>query len=190
MQQVRLAGFGGQGIILAGHILGKAATVYDGREAVLTQAYGPEARGGSCSADVVISEEFIDYPYFDHPEILVIMSQEAYTKYAPTLAPGGTLIIDSGLVKAEGEGILRAPFSRLAEELGARIAANIVMLGFLSEATGVVRHEALEEAVRTSVKEKFVALNMKALDAGYRSANEIGAGTQAREGQARMEGRP
>ncbi len=167
MQQVRLAGFGGQGIILAGHILGKAATVYQGHEAVLTQAYGPEARGGACSADLVISDEPIDYPYIDRPDLLVVMSQEAHSKYAPTLAPDGTLIIDSQLVRAEGEGIIRAPFTRLAEELGARIAANIVMLGFLASVTDSVRLQALEEAVRTSLREKFVPLNLKALEAGY-----------------------
>jgi len=170
---VRLAGFGGQGIVLAGYILGKAAAVYDGQEAVLTQSYGPEARGGACSADLIISREAIDYPYIDRPDILVVMSQEAYTRYAPTLAPEGLMIIDSDLVKAEGEGFLQAPFTRLAEELGARIAANIVMLGFLTATTGIVSRQALEEAVRTSVRERFIALNLKALEAGYQYGKRI-----------------
>src|SRR3990170_4993194 len=80
-QEVRLAGFGGQGIILAGYVLGKAAALYDGKNAILTQSYGPEARGGACSAELVISDEPIDYPLLSQPDFLVCMSQEAFSKY-------------------------------------------------------------------------------------------------------------
>src|SRR3970282_2455512 len=96
-QEVRLGGFGGQGIILAGYMLGKAAALYDGKEAVFTQAYGPEARGGACSADLVISDEAIDYPMVSRPELLVLMSQEAFTKYGSAGADGAPPLVALGL---------------------------------------------------------------------------------------------
>src|SRR3972149_10233566 len=97
-QEVRLGGFGGQGIILAGYMLGKAAALYDGKEAVFTQAYGPEARGGACSADLVISDEPIGYPMVSRPELLVLMSQEAFTKYGSAGGAGGQLVLGNGFV--------------------------------------------------------------------------------------------
>src|SRR3990172_12200125 len=107
-QEVRLGGFGGQGIILAGYILGKAAALYDGKEAVFTQAYGPEARGGACSADLVISDEPIGYPMVSRPDLLVLMSQEAFTKYGSAVADGAQLIVDTDLVeRATGKEWLR-----------------------------------------------------------------------------------
>src|SRR3989337_4385141 len=96
-QEVRLGGVGGQGIILAGYILGKAAALYDGKEAVFTQAYGPEARGGACSAELVISDEAIDYPMVSRPDLLVLMSQEAFTKYGSAGAPGAPPILGFAL---------------------------------------------------------------------------------------------
>src|SRR3990170_2845279 len=133
-QEVRLAGFGGQGIILAGYVLGKAAALYDGHEAVFSQSYGPEARGGACAAEVVICDEPVDYPLFELADIVVAMSQEAFSKYGSTLKPDGVLLLDSDLVKTDTAGprVHRAPFTRLAEGLGNRMAANVVMLGFLT----------------------------------------------------------
>src|SRR3990167_2534640 len=124
-REVRRGGFGGQGIILAGYMLGKAAALYDGKEAVFTQAYGPEARGGACSADLVISDEQIDYPMVSRPDLLVLMSQEAFTKYGSAVAEGAQLIVDSDLVEgATGQQWLRdIPATRLAAELGNRIGA-------------------------------------------------------------------
>src|SRR3972149_7606969 len=87
-QEVRLGGFGGQGIVLAGYILGKAAALYDGKEAVFTQSYGPEARGGACAAELVISDDVIDYPMVSRPDLLVLMSPEAFTKYGSAVAAG------------------------------------------------------------------------------------------------------
>jgi len=167
--EVRLAGFGGQGIILAGYILGKAAALYDGKEAVFTQSYGPEARGGACAAAVIVSDEPIDYPLVTRPDCLVLMSQEAFTTYGPLVNEGCIVIMDGDLVDTttEGERIHRVPFTRLAEELGNRIVANMVMLGALTAATGVVGREAMEESIRTSVRERTVPLNLKAFAAGY-----------------------
>src|SRR3990172_1508352 len=171
-QEVRLGGFGGQGVILAGDILGKADALYDGKEAVFTQAYGPEARGGACSADLVISDEAIDYPMVSRPELLVLMSQEAFTKYGSAVADGAQLIVDSDLVEsATGKEWLRhIPATRLAAELGNRMVANVIMLGFLSATTGVVRREALEEAIRTTVRPALLDLNLKALACGFEYA--------------------
>ncbi len=166
-QEIRLAGFGGQGIILAGYILGKAAALYGGKNAILTQSYGPEARGGACSAELVVDDQAIDYPMLESPSIVVLMSQEAFKKYGSQAAPGATIMIDSDLVQGAPEEWRGIPATRLAEEMGTRISANIVMLGFLTGVTGLLSREAMEEAVRTSVPARTVDLNLKAFAAGY-----------------------
>lgn len=169
MQQgVRLAGFGGQGIILSGYILGKAAALYDGKEAVFSQSYGPEARGGACAAQVVISHEPVNYHLFEQADCLALLSQEAYQEYGHAIKPNATVIVDSDLVQLNGkdDAILQAPFSATAEELGNRIVANIVMLGFFTAAAGLVSPEAMKESIRTSVRERFIELNLTAFDHG------------------------
>lgn len=168
-QEVRLGGFGGQGIVLAGYILGKAAALYDGKEAVLTQSYGPEARGGACAAELIIGDEPIDYPMVTSPELLVLMSQEAFSKYGSAAAEGAQLIVDTDLVEGakEKDWVRDIPATRLAEELGNRMVANVIMLGYLSATTGVVSREALEESVRTTVRPALADLNVKAFNAGY-----------------------
>lgn len=175
--QVRICGYGGQGIVLAGMLLGKAASLYDGKEAVFTQAYGPEARGGASTADVVISTEPVDYPLVTEADIVVALFQEAFTRYSPTLRDGGTLIVEEDLVQLNGYAgpVARVPATRIAESLGARIATNIVVLGFLVGLTEVVSAEAALEAVRQTVKPKTLELNLKAFDAGYRCGVAEGA---------------
>jgi 2-oxoglutarate ferredoxin oxidoreductase subunit gamma len=183
--EIRLTGFGGQGIILSGYIVGKAAAIHDEKQATFTQSYGPESRGGACSAQVIISDEPVSYPHLIDPSILVVMSQEAYNKYAPALRGDALLIIDQDLVETgeisgdlgSGDGVklLSVPATRLAEELGRKIVANIVMLGFfaavISEA--VVSVEALREAVRTSVPKGTEELNLKAFQKGYEYGSVI-----------------
>lgn len=175
-EEVRLAGFGGQGIILAGYILGKAAALYDKKEAIFTQAYGPEARGGACSAEVVISDEPIDYPLVSQPKYVAIMSEEAFSKYGSAAAEGAVLMVDSDLVETASRlgwahGI---PATRLAQELGTRIVSNMVMLGFFCGVTGLVSDAAMEEAVRTSVPAKTIDLNVKAFNTGLEYARSGG----------------
>ncbi|MDP6606321.1 MAG: 2-oxoacid:acceptor oxidoreductase family protein [Dehalococcoidia bacterium] len=178
-KEIRLAGFGGQGIILAGYILGKAAGLYADKEAVFTQSYGPEARGGACAAQVIVSDEPVDYPLFDEAEFLVLMSQEAAEKYGPTAKIGATVLIDTELVDLSSVDlpdveVLGAPFTRIAEQdFGLRIVANIVMLGFVTAATGLVEREAAEEAIRTEVKERFIDLNLRAFAAGLERGQQI-----------------
>jgi len=168
-KEIRFAGFGGQGMILAGHIAGKAAAVYDGKEAVLTQSYGPEARGGASAAEVALDDQFIDYPLISQPDVSAILSQEAYDKYIGQAKEGSIIILEEDLVESplQGDNIYRIPCTRLAEDLGRRIIANIVMLGAFTAATGLISKEAMLESVRTTVPPKTIDLNVKAFEAGY-----------------------
>lgn len=170
--EIRLGGFGGQGIILGGLILGRAATVYAGRNAVLSQSYGPESRGGACMAELIISDGEISYPRVVTPDLAVMLSQEAYTKYGRTRPPQSPLIVDEDLVKTDdevekGRPMLKAPTTRLAEELGRRMVANIVMLGVLCGATQLVNAEAMRQAVATSVPRGTEEINLRAFEAGH-----------------------
>lgn len=167
--EIRLAGFGGQGIILAGYVLGRAAALYGGKEAVFTQSYGPEARGGACAAEIVIDDERIDYPLVTRPDFVVCMSQEAFSKYGAGIAEGAQLIVDTDLVErgTSRQYLRHIPATRMAEDLGNRMAANMVMLGFFAGATGVISRGALEESVKNTVRPKTVELNLKAVAAGF-----------------------
>ena len=169
--EVRLSGFGGQGIILSGYILGKAVSIYDHRNATLMQSYGPESRGGAAATEIVASDDRIDYPKVTQPNVAVAMSQEAYGKYGQDIAEGGTLIVDEDLVKdpeaPEGCQLLIIPATRMAEELGRKIVANMVMLGFVGAATEVAQAESLREAIRTTVPPGTEALNLRAFQKGY-----------------------
>jgi 2-oxoglutarate ferredoxin oxidoreductase subunit gamma len=179
--EIRVGGFGGQGIILAGYVLGRAATVHAGRNAVMAQSYGPESRGGACMTEVVIADGEIAYPRVVDPALVVVMSQQAYAKYALDRSDGCVLIVDEDLVAPEEEPeptrpLLKAPATRLAEELGQRIAANIVMLGFVSGATQVVPYGVLREAVAASVPRGSEETNLTALERGYQHALELVGG--------------
>jgi 2-oxoglutarate ferredoxin oxidoreductase subunit gamma len=167
--EIRFAGYGGQGIALLGFLTGKAAVIHDRKQAVFTQSYGPEARGGASSADLVLSEHEIDYPLVSQPDVLVVMFQEAYQRFRPNLKPGGTLLVDEGLVKtgAETGGCYRIPATRMAEQLGKKIVANIVMLGGFAALTGLITRQALEETLRSTLKPSIVDLNLKALAKGW-----------------------
>src|SRR3990170_5541418 len=161
-KEIRISGFGGQGVVLAGYILGKALAIYDGFEAVMTQSYGPEARGGASSANIVVSDESIDYPFVQQPDILVALSQEGYTRFRPGVKPGGLILIDQDLVIAfNDDQPMNIPATRLAEELGRRVVANVVMLGFFTSVSGLIHREAMEKAIQTSVKSKTVPLNLQ-----------------------------
>ena len=132
--EIRVAGFGGQGVILAAMVMGKAYAVFEGKFATLTQSFGPEARGGACSAQVILSDSPVLYPYVTKPDVLVVMSQEAYSIFAPQVRENGTLIIEQDLVRTDtlpsGVRVFSCPATRLAEELGKKMVLNIVMVGF------------------------------------------------------------
>lgn len=174
--EIRLAGFGGQGIGLAGLILGKAVSLYDGLEAVMTQAYGPEARGGASSTNLVVADRPIDYPFVQEADILVTLSQEAYTRFRDEAKPEAIVIIDEDLVQpSPQDSCLKVPATKLAEDLGRRIVANVVMLGFFTATTGLVERESIEDAIKSSVRENVLELNMKAFAAGYEYARKLKA---------------
>lgn len=169
MLEISLSGTGGQGLILAGIILAEAA-ILDGKQAIQTQSYGPEARGGASKAEVIISEEEIDYPKVLAPDILLVMSQEACNKYAGILKKNGKLLADSTLVKEisgrEAE-VIDLPITRTArEELGNAMFANIIALGALVAATGAVSEDSLIKAVLARVPRGTEEKNQKALALG------------------------
>lgn len=170
--EVRIAGFGGQGVILAANILGKAASIYSPGYATLTQNYGPEARGGASSAQLVISDEPILYPYTTRPDVLVVLSQEAYTRFVDEMNPGGILLVEQDLVRLSGvphdARVYGIPATRLAEEkLGKKIVLNVVMVGFFAAKTGLLPDEAYRGAIADSVPAAARELNMRAFDVGY-----------------------
>ena len=175
--ELKIGGFGGQGVILSGQVIGKAAALFDNKYSAMTQSFGPEARGSACSSQVIVSDNPILYPYVRRPSILVVMSQEAYTKFSPALEPKGMLVYESELVElgAVPSGIKTAgiPSTRIAEELGRRIVSNIVMTGFFTAVTGVVTKEAMEKAIQASVPAGTERLNLAAFGRGYAyGANE------------------
>ena len=171
LTEIRIAGFGGQGVILSAIVIGKAASVFQGGFATMTQNFGPEARGGACSAQVILSDVPVLYPYVTRPDILVVMSQEAYSKFSPELKDDGILIVEEGLVRVSelkpATRVFSVPATRLAEELGKRMVLNIVMVGFFAAVTGLVAPQALRKAVADSVPPAFQELNLKAFDRGF-----------------------
>ena len=172
-KEIRISGFGGQGVVLSGMILGKAFSLFEGMEAVMTQAYGPEARGGASSANIVVADRPIDYPFVQEADILVALSQEAYTRFRPEAKPDAIVIIDNELVTPHEDDVTQnIPATKLAEELGRRIVANVVMLGFFTAVTGLVKREAMEKAIEDSVRPKTFELNLKAFEAGFQFAHQ------------------
>ncbi len=173
--EIRLAGEGGQGMILAGIILAEAAAIYDGKQATQTQSYGPEARGGASRAEVVISEGEIDHPEVLSADVVVALSQEAYKKFAKTVHAGGLLIVDEDRVTVEpGVDAVKIPVTRLAQETtGKVITANTVALGALVGLTGVVSRQAIEQAVVARAPKGTEEMNRKALEAGFLAAESI-----------------
>jgi 2-oxoglutarate ferredoxin oxidoreductase subunit gamma len=171
LTEIRIAGFGGQGVILSAIVLGKAASIYQGEFATMTQNFGPEARGGACSAQLMLSDQPVLYPYVTQPDILVVMSQEAYTKFAPELKDRGMLLIERDLVRVSEmpaqTRIYSIPATRIAEELGKRMVLNIVMVGFFAAVTQLLEADAVRKAIADSVPSSFRELNLKAFDKGY-----------------------
>lgn len=176
--EIRIGGFGGQGVIMAGIILGKAASLFDGNNAVQTQSYGPEARGGASKCEVIISDDEINYPKVENPNILVAMSHEALLKYIVDLEDGGILIIDSSsniveediadFVKDHNITVYRAETTKTAtEDIGLKIVANIVMIGVITKITNVISKESAIKAIESSVPKGTEEKNINAFEAGY-----------------------
>jgi 2-oxoglutarate ferredoxin oxidoreductase subunit gamma len=168
--EIRITGFGGQGVVLAGHIIGRACAIHAQLDATMIQSFGPEARGSACSATLAISEGEVLYPYITRPDILVAMSSEGYEKYRRELKDDGILLYEQDLVRptvGDDQKALGIPSTRIAESLGRKIVQNIVMVGFFAAVTDLVSHEALREAVKHSVPAGTEDLNLAAFDRGY-----------------------
>jgi 2-oxoglutarate ferredoxin oxidoreductase subunit gamma len=168
--EIRLAGFGGQGIIRAGLILATAAAIYGDKNAVETQSYGPESRGGACKSEVVISDGEIDFPKVTEPDVLIAMSQEAYNTYVDTLKKGGTIFLDSDLVPKEKVTshirVFRVPATKIAEEVGKSLVANVVMLGALTSITNLVSPKSMKKSILSTIPMGTEKLNLEAFKRG------------------------
>jgi len=174
--EIRFSGAGGQGLITAGIILAEAATIIEGKSAVQSQSYGPEARGGASKSEVIISEGPIDYPKATVVDACLAMTQEAADKYANGIKDGGLLLLDADFVPRVPEGnfkIVKIPIMRTAkEDVGREIVANVVALGAMIALTDVVSREAGEKAVVARVPEAFIELNRKAYNLGFEKVKE------------------
>ena len=174
--EIVLSGSGGQGMILAGRILSEAASLYDKKAAVMSQSYGPEARGGASRAEIIISSGEIDYPKVMGADILLAMTQEALDKYGELLNPGGLLVADETLVKtipSRFKHVFKAPFTLKAIKLlDAPIVANVIALGALTSITDIVSREALINAVVARVKKKILIFDRIAVDTGFKLAED------------------
>ncbi|MGQ9584428.1 MAG: 2-oxoacid:acceptor oxidoreductase family protein [Anaerolineae bacterium] len=173
--EVRLAGEGGQGIILAGIILAEAAALYEGKNVVQTQDYGPEARGGASKAELVIAEGPIYYPKVLQADLLLAMSQEACDKYGFDVKEDGIIVVDSSKVdRVHTSRAYQVPLTTLAVEVtGEAVTANILALGLIVGLSGVVSRESLEKAVSERVPARSRPLNLKALEAGFAEAEGL-----------------
>jgi 2-oxoglutarate ferredoxin oxidoreductase subunit gamma len=173
VSEIKIGGFGGQGVILTGIIIGKAAAIFDDKYSTMTQAFGPEARGSSCSSQVIISDNKILYPYVAQPDVLIVMSQDACARFVPEMKKDSKAILlyEKDLVKLEGVDCKASSFgipaTRFAEELGRTMVLNIVMVGFFTSATKLISADAMRNAVKDSVPRGTEALNLSAFDKGY-----------------------
>ena len=182
--EVRLSGEGGQGLVLAGKILAEAAAIHDGLNATQSQSYGPEARGGASRSEVILSDEDIDFPKATELDLVLALTQESCDQYSGDLKPGGLLLVDADAVAnvPAGSGrVWRVPVIRSARErLGRAVVANIVVLGVMARAAGVVSEESLRKAIRARVPRGTEELNLRAFDLGLAMAEEMRAAGAAR----------
>jgi 2-oxoglutarate ferredoxin oxidoreductase subunit gamma len=165
-KEIRIAGFGGQGIVLAGRILGEAA-INSGYKAVQTQSYGPESRGGAARSEVVISDGSVDYPRVMDADVLVVLSQPGYDKYSGDIRKKALIIVDKDLVETDDKNLIRVPFTKTADSLGRKIVANIVMLGYLIGITDIIPKKKMADTIKENIPKGTEKLNMKAFEKGY-----------------------
>jgi 2-oxoglutarate ferredoxin oxidoreductase subunit gamma len=180
--EIRVTGFGGQGVVLSAYIMGRACAIHAGGHATMIQSFGPEARGSACSATLVVSDTRVLYPYIRRPDVFMVMSAEGYERYHDELKPDGILIYEKNLVHPvlkEGQPAFGIASTRIAESLGRSIIQNIVMLGFFAAVTQIVPREQFREAVKASVPAGTEELNLRAFDAGCAYFDEEYGGKSA-----------
>ena len=174
--EIRITGFGGQGVVLSGHIIGQACAIHADKHATMIQSFGPEARGSACSATLAVSDTEVLYPYIQRPDIFVVMSAEGYEKFGDELKEGGMLVYEQDLVHPEfkeGQKAYGVPSTRIAESLGRAIVQNIVMVGFFTGVSKLVPREAMRDAVEHSVPPGTEELNLAAFDKGFEWAEKV-----------------
>ncbi len=175
--EIRIGGFGGQGIIRTGLILATASCVFGDKNAIQSASYGPESRGGRCKSEVIISDEDIDFPKVEQPDILVIMSQEAYVGYVDDLKENGILLVDPDLVPNQRKDlkakIYEVPAAKIAEGLGKKIVANVVMIGAFAAITNLFDVGQMKESIKRNVPKAFLELNLTAFEKGYEHGKNI-----------------
>jgi 2-oxoglutarate ferredoxin oxidoreductase subunit gamma len=168
--EILIGGVGGQGVVLSGILLGTAATLFDGKQAVQTQSYSSELRGGSTRAEVIISDERVTDPEVRKPDIVILLAQDAVARYLPKIRPGGLVAFDADLVQTLEPGsyeALSVPATTLAEkEMGNIVVANLILLGALIRKTKLLSVDAMEKAIERSVPKKAISLNLKAFHRG------------------------
>jgi 2-oxoglutarate ferredoxin oxidoreductase subunit gamma len=175
--EVRIGGFGGQGVVTMAVVMGETASLYDNKFVVQTQSYGPEARGGASKSELVLGDEEIDYPKVQAPDVFIAMSRAAYLEYIDGLKENGILIIDEDLVEIEGdlpEGVkvYKIPATRIADEdVGAKQATNVVMIGAFTAITGMLSEKGLRKRIEERWP-RFVDTNIKALELGMKAGKE------------------
>ncbi len=169
--EIRIGGFGGQGVVTMAVVLGETLSLVEGRQCVQTQSYGPEARGGASKSEIVVDDEEVDYPKVEAPDVFVVLSRAAYLEYIDGLKENGVLILDEDLVEVEGDlpkgvKVYKVPATRIADkDVGNKQATNVVMLGALAAITGIVSQDGLKKAIKDRWP-RFVETNFKALEAG------------------------
>jgi 2-oxoglutarate ferredoxin oxidoreductase subunit gamma len=175
--EIRLAGMGGQGIVMAGVMIGRAASIFGGKHVTLAQSYGPESRGGASKTEVIVSDEPVDYPKVRKPNLIAIFSQEAYLKNLDDLNENAIVILDPDMVVENASTInspriFRIPATRTAEQLGKRIIANMVMVGAIVALTKMVELTAVQQAIAKYTPRGTEKLNLEAFKRGYELAIE------------------
>ena len=173
--EIRITGYGGQGVVLSAYIIGRASAIGAGRHATMIQSFGPEARGSACSATLVISDTEVLYPYVRRPDVFVAMSSEGYDKYRNELRDDGVLVYEQDLVHPtlkKGQPAFGIPSTRIAESLGRTLVQNIVTVGFFTAVTRIVTRDEMREAVKASVPAGTEELNLRAFDRGYEYAEQ------------------
>ena len=175
--EIRIAGLGGQGIVTAGVMIGRSASIFGGKNVTLTQSYGPESRGGASKVEVIVSDEKIDYPKVRKPSVVAIMSQEAYRKNLTDLNGSAIVVIDPDMVQEDqsnhAKRIYRVPATRIAEGLGKRIAANMVMVGAIIGLTNMMETAPVEKAIAKYTPRGTEELNLNAFKNGYEYARKL-----------------
>lgn len=175
--EIRIAGLGGQGIVTAGVMIGRSASVFADKNVTLAQSYGPESRGGASKVDVIVSDGKIDYPKVRKPNLVAVMSQEAYRKNVADLNGNTIVVIDPDMVQEDRSNhiarIYRVPATRIAERLGKRIVANMVMVGTIVGLTSMIDTAAVEKAISKYTPRGTEELNLNAFKSGYEFARKL-----------------